>query len=211
MSFKRKVKGMIKFILNNIPARKFDVRVVSLAPNELLKGRVALITGGTSGIGFHMAKAFLRSGAAVVITGRSEERLRLACGELNEDDHYKGRLFGLVMDNTRVDLFHDRFQKALDKVGSGGFPHIDILVNNAGVLGASMPNATEEAFDKVIDTNLKGVFLLASCDFRLYAFQVGNTRPDAWTCQEPCPLWCYGERDSARAYGHPDVVERWSR
>ena len=124
---------MIKFILNNIPARKFDVRVVSLAPNELLKGRVALITGGTSGIGFHMAKAFLRSGAAVVITGRSEERLRLACGELNEDDHYKGRLFGLVMDNTRVD------------------------------------------------------------------------------CQEPCPLWCYGERDSARAYGHPDVVERWSR
>ena len=52
MSFKRKVKGMIKFILNNIPARKFDVRVVSLAPNELLKGRVALITGGTSGIGF---------------------------------------------------------------------------------------------------------------------------------------------------------------
>ena len=50
MSFKRKVKGMIKFILNNIPARKFDVRVVSLAPNELLKGRVALITGGTSGI-----------------------------------------------------------------------------------------------------------------------------------------------------------------
>ena len=134
MSFKRKVKGMIKFILNNIPARKFDVRVVSLAPNELLKGRVALITGGTSGIGFHMAKAFLRSGAAVVITGRSEERLRLACGELNEDDHYKGRLFGLVMDNTRVDLFHDRFQKALDKVGSGGFPHIDILVNNAGVV-----------------------------------------------------------------------------
>ena len=161
MSFKRKVKGMIKFILNNIPARKFDVRVVSLAPNELLKGRVALITGGTSGIGFHMAKAFLRSGAAVVITGRSEERLRLACGELNEDDHYKGRLFGLVMDNTRVDLFHDRFQKALDKVGSGGFPHIDILVNNAGVLGASMPNATEEAFDKVIDTNLKGVFFLS--------------------------------------------------
>lgn len=111
---------MIKFILNNIPARKFDVRVVSLAPNELLKGRVAL-SRRNERIGFHMAKAFLRSGAAVVITGRSEERLRLACGELNEDDHYKGRLFGLVMDNTRVDLFHDRFQKALDKVGSGGF------------------------------------------------------------------------------------------
>ena len=150
---------MIKFILNNIPARKFDVRVVSLAPNELLKGRVALITGGTSGIGFHMAKAFLRSGAAVVITGRSEERLRLACGELNEDDHYKGRLFGLVMDNTRVDLFHDRFQKALDKVGSGGFPHIDILVNNAGVrrdnLMVFMPG---EDWDSVLGTGLGGFY-----------------------------------------------------
>ena len=40
MSFKRKVKGIIKFILYSIPARKFDVRVVNLAPNELLKGRV---------------------------------------------------------------------------------------------------------------------------------------------------------------------------
>lgn len=100
-----------------------------------------------------------------------------------------------------------------------------------------MPNATEEAFDKVIDTNLKGVFFLSqlfggylkankvegnilnvgssSClrpATSAYTLsQVGNTRPDAWTCQEPCPLWCYGERDSARAYGHPDVVERWSR
>lgn len=161
MSFKRKVKGLMKFILYSIPARKFDVRVVNFAPNELLKGRVALITGGTSGIGFHMAKVFLRSGAAVVITGRSEERLQRACMELNEDNIYEGRLFSVVMDNTKVDLFQDCFQIALDRVKASGFPHIDILVNNAGVLGASMPNATENEFDKVIDTNLKGVFFLS--------------------------------------------------
>lgn len=161
MSLKRKVKGGIKFILNNIPARKFNVQVVNLAPNELLKGRVALITGGTSGIGFHIAKAFLRSGAAVIITGRSEERLRRACAELNEDRTYTDSLFSIMMDNTEVRLFKTCFQEVIDKVRAKGYRQIDILVNNAGVLGASMPSATEEEFDKVIDTNLKGVFFLS--------------------------------------------------
>ena len=152
---------MIKFILHNIPARKFNVQVVNLAPSELLKGRVALITGGTSGIGLHMAEAFLRSGAAVIITGRSEERLQRACSGLNKDNAYEGRLFSLVLDNTKVDSFEERFQIALNKVKASGYPHIDILVNNAGILGASMPNATEEVFDQVMDTNLKGVFFLS--------------------------------------------------
>ena len=161
MSFKKKLKSAIHFILGCIPTRKYDVHVINLSANELLKGRVALITGGTSGIGFHMAKAFLRSGAAVIITGRSEERLQRACVEFNEGNIYGGRLFSVVMDNTRVDLFQDCFQIALDQLKANEFPHIDILVNNAGVLGVSMPNATEDEFDKVIDTNLKGVFFLS--------------------------------------------------
>ena len=152
---------MIKFILHNIPARKFNVQVVNLAPNELLKGRVALITGGTSGIGFHMAEAFLRSGAAVIVTGRSEERLLRACSELKKNNDNEGRLFSMVWDNTQVSCFEECFQTALNKVKACGYPYIDILVNNAGVLGASMPNAREEEFDRVIDTNLKGVFFLS--------------------------------------------------
>lgn len=152
---------MIKFILHNIPARKFNVQVVNLAPSELLKDRVALITGGTSGIGFHMAEAFLRSGAAVIVTGRSEERLLRACSELKKNNDNEGRLFSMVWDNTQVSCFEERFQTALNKVKAFGYSHIDILVNNAGVLGASMPNAREEEFDRVIDTNLKGVFFLS--------------------------------------------------
>ena len=124
MSFKKKLKSAIHFILGCIPTRKYDVHVINLSANELLKGRVALITGGTSGIGFHMAKAFLRSGAAVIITGRSEERLQRACVELNEGNIYGGRLFSVVMDNTRVDLFQDCFQIALDQLKANEFPHI---------------------------------------------------------------------------------------
>lgn len=161
MSLKQIVKGVIKYILNNIPARKFDVNLVNLAPNQLLKGRVALITGGTSGIGFHMAKAFLRSGAVVIITGRNEERLQQAYSELNETGQYENCLFSLVMDNMNVDSFQECFHTALNQVRSRGFSYIDILVNNAGVLGASMPNAKAEDFDKVISTNLKGVFFLS--------------------------------------------------
>ncbi|WP_347144389.1 hypothetical protein [Parabacteroides distasonis] len=52
ISLRKKVKEMMKFILSNIPARKFDVRVVTLAPHELLRGRIALITCGMGGIDF---------------------------------------------------------------------------------------------------------------------------------------------------------------
>ena len=52
ISLRKKVKEVMKFILSNIPARKFDVRVVTLAPHELLRGRIALITCGMGGIDF---------------------------------------------------------------------------------------------------------------------------------------------------------------
>ena len=87
--------------------------------------------------------------------------MKRACTELNEGGTYTDNLFSIMMDSTEVQLFEERFQKALDTIGAKGYGCIDILVNNAGVLGASMPNATEEEFDKVIDTNLKGVFFLS--------------------------------------------------
>lgn len=156
-----RIKRIVKFILNSIPARKYNLQVVNLAPNELLNGRVALVTGGTSGIGLHIARTFLHSGAAVIITGRSEERLLRTCDELDEGCIYGNRLFRMVLDNTQVECFGKCFQKAVDEVKSCGYPHIDILVNNAGVMGTSMPHASEKEFDKVMDTNLKGVFFLS--------------------------------------------------
>lgn len=172
MSIKNKLKAVIKFILNNIPARKFDVQIVNLHINELLKGRVAFITGGTSGIGFHIAEAFLHSGAAVIITGRSKERLQKACELLNTDKHYSNRLFYVEMDNTKVELFSDCFQEALSMISDKGYKQIDILVNNAGILGAPLSNTTEEEFDNVMDTNLKSVFFLS----RLFASYMRQNR-----------------------------------
>lgn len=157
-------KKIAKLILNNMPVsgRKFTVEQVTLSQQELLKGRTALITGGTSGIGFYIAKAFLNAGATVVITSRKEENLTKAYASLNPDRLYDNRVFGIVLDNAKVEKFQAGFDEALRKVkATGKDACIDILVNNAGILGGSMPNATESEFDSVIETNLKGVFFLS--------------------------------------------------
>lgn len=152
------IKLLIEKVLKVIFAKRpiyVTANITSAVPSELLKGRCALITGGTSGIGFAIAKAFLDAGASVVITGRSQERLDKACAALGCD----GRVYSCVLDNRDIKSFASTFQYILDIIR--GVNIIDILVNNAGVRGARMPNADEETFDAVIDTNLKGVFFLS--------------------------------------------------
>lgn len=153
---KNKVKSALTFMLHGQPP-VVSAQVVTLAPSELLKGKCALITGGTSGIGFNIAKAFLNAGAIVIITGRNQARLEKASKELG----HEGRVYNFVMDNTNVQTFAPTLKRMIEQLSKDGYGHIDILVNNAGVLGASLPNATEEEYDAVLDTNLKGVFFLS--------------------------------------------------
>lgn len=108
MSLKQYLKRGFRFILQGVPIKNIQASIVTLAPNELLKSRVALITGGTSGIGFSIAKAFLNSGATVIITGRNDERIKEACMKL-ESDLYKGKILGVVLDNTKVETFETDF------------------------------------------------------------------------------------------------------
>lgn len=153
MRFLGKMKGIIKAALNRIqPKAIIQANVSKLAPNELLKGRCALITGGTSGIGYAIAEAFLEAGAKVIITGRTQSKLDKVVVQLMQ----YGTCCGVVMDVTKVETLQDCFKVSVSKYGK-----IDILVNNAGISGASIANATSEKFDEVIDTNLKGVFFLS--------------------------------------------------
>ncbi len=149
-----RIKHRIKSIFH--PQRVVNVKVVSMASNELLKGRCALITGGTSGIGFSIAEAFIKAGATVIITGRSQERIDTVLSKLP-----KGKFFGIVLDNTKVDSFESKFSNILEMLKNSNIFQIDILVNNAGVNGKGMPNATEKEYDNILDTNLKGVFFLS--------------------------------------------------
>jgi NAD(P)-dependent dehydrogenase (short-subunit alcohol dehydrogenase family) len=120
-----------------------------------LSAKTAVVTGGGGGIGRGIARAFVRSGAAVVISGRSPEPLRETCAELTG---LGGRCRYVVSDITSAtDLAH-LVETGL-KFGDGV---LDCWVNNAGSASAADVSAlidlTESQWDAVVDTNLKRTF-----------------------------------------------------
>jgi 3-oxoacyl-[acyl-carrier protein] reductase len=115
-----------------------------------LKDRVAVITGGSRGLGKAIARRFLEEGAVVVITATKEETLRKTAEELSA----LGRIEGVVMNVSQFSDVQEKIAGIIEKYG-----HVDILVNNAGITAdAQLLKMTEEQFDSVISVNLKGVF-----------------------------------------------------
>ena len=161
MSIKTYLRRGISYIIHGQPIVNNNVtaNISSLSPNELLKGRTALITGGTSGIGLEMAISFINAGAFVVITGRDESRLESARQKIRNKTMQAERIASVVMDNRDVETFNQKFIEILELTPN---KHIDILVNNAGIIGGgNFGNIKSEVFDSVIGTNLKGVLFLS--------------------------------------------------
>lgn len=158
MKIRDYIKRGIKYIIYGQPTTKIIAQISYLAPTEMLVGRTALITGGTSGIGYEMAKAFINAGATCIITGRNETKLNEASKRIDEETSRKGHIYGLTWDVTNIENDKVKFQEALSLIGSR---KIDILVNNAGVVGGEIRVCDEEKYDAIIDTNLKGTFFLS--------------------------------------------------
>jgi 3-oxoacyl-[acyl-carrier protein] reductase len=129
-----------------MPGRGLGIYDVSMA--NLLKGKYALVTGGTRGIGRSVAESLLAEGAGVAICGRSEKSVQRAVGEL------QGEVIGLVADISKPEDVAALFQFIDQR-----FPKLDILVNNAGI-GIFKPTAelTIEDWRATLDLNLSGVF-----------------------------------------------------
>lgn len=151
------VRG-IKYIFNGIPETKVYTNIVSLSPSDMLKGRTALITGGTSGIGYEITKAFIRAGATCIITGRNQEKINKASSSIELELNAAGSIFGLKMDVTRVPNMNNCVNEIIRTSPSH---KIDILVNNAGIVGGEIKDCSEETYDQILDTNLKGTFFLS--------------------------------------------------
>ncbi len=169
------LKRIYKYIFYGIPCKKTVVNILSVSRNELLKNRCALITGGTSGIGYAIAEEFLNVKCSVIITGRNKEKLDIACKELREK-YGNDSVFGIILDNSNIRVFDKVFAEILSEVNKSGIHQIDILVNNAGVNSVGMPFALEEDFDNVLDTNLKGTYFLSQmfCTYLKNNKIVGN-------------------------------------
>ena len=116
----------------------------------LLDGKVAIITGGSKGIGFGIAERFCKEGAKVIICSRNDSELSKAASQLGCDSHQLD-----VSDSGAVRSMADWFSKEHGE--------LDILVNNAGLIRpGTIKSATEEDWDLQIDVNLKGPFLMSN-------------------------------------------------
>lgn len=151
------IKRTLKAVLNKMqPKTIIQANISSLAQNELLKGRSALITGGTSGIGFAIAEAFINAGASVCITGRDSKRCENAVKQLTLQAGKQDNVVitYAVMNMQDVSSFEPVYFNIVDQMGK-----IDILVNNAGTGGVG--DTPEELFDSVLSVNLKGTYFLS--------------------------------------------------
>ena len=118
-----------------------------------LNNKVAIVTGGSRGIGYATVEAFLREGAKVILTASSPASAQKAVDSLKEK-YPEAVVEGISPDLTSLASVQEAFNEVLKKHG-----RIDILVNNAGMSERTpFENYTEEIFDKVMDLNIKGVF-----------------------------------------------------
>jgi len=122
-----------------------------------LKGKVALVTGGSRGLGRAMVRGFASAGASVVIASRKVDACQSLAAEVTDEFGAEALAVG-----ANVSSWDDC--DALVDAAYGRFDRVDVLVNNAGMspLYPALDQVTESLFDKVIGVNLKGPFRLSA-------------------------------------------------
>lgn len=157
----KRIKKAVRRVVG--PLRQISYINNYIYKGDLLKGRTALITGGTSGIGLAIAKSYLMNGCNVIITGRNQQKIDDAVKVLKKvNGSKKEKIFGFRFDIFDVENIQNNFDKLLDS----GVSKIDILVNNAGVMkGKSIGTTKIEDYELCLKTNLEGTYFLSQTFF----------------------------------------------
>lgn len=150
MKLKKYLKNAIKYILYESKPKQVYVKVDNVLPNNILVGKVVLITGGSDGIGLSIAKKFTAHGATVIITGRNEEKLKSACKKNNIADYIANDIKKIEEHDKILNYIFDKYKR------------LDILINNAGISlhETDYLEVTENGFDNQFDINFKGAYFL---------------------------------------------------
>ena len=133
-----------------------------------LAGKVALITGGGTGIGRAIAQAVAREGASVAVAGRRLEKVKEVAGAIEKQG---GAALALQCDVSHVTDAERAISETAKKFGK-----LDVLVNNAGTLSVStVDTIAEDDWDRVITVNLKGPFLMSRAALKEFRKNGGGT------------------------------------
>lgn len=133
----------------------------------MLKGKTAIVTGGTRGIGLSIVKTYLENGANVALTGSRRETVEKALAQLTE---YQDRVMGIWPDLCDPEEVAKSFASVKERFGS-----LDILANNAGISSrTSLYDYTIEEFIKIFEINVKAVFVCTQAAARIMREQGGG-------------------------------------
>lgn len=133
----------------------------------MLKGKTAIVTGGTRGIGLAIVRKYLENGANVALAGSRKESVDKALQQLSG---YEGRVIGIWPDLCDPEAVAKAFAEVKERFGK-----VDILANNAGISSkTSLYDYTLDEFSKIMDLNVKAVFVCSQAAARIMKEQGGG-------------------------------------
>lgn len=145
----------IKTKIKKLFPKPVNTPIVIMPSNgEELKNKVALISGGSGGIGLAIARTFLKSGAKVIITGTNQGKLEKICSEIDDEN-----LKSIVLIYSDSTSFEDKLKEVVSIFGK-----IDIFVSSTGIhvnrIGLDFLNITVDEYDSIMGINLKGTYFM---------------------------------------------------
>lgn len=162
MKIKKIVKNFLKYLKSG---GVVYASVITREKCEIHSGKVVLVTGGTSGFGFAIAKTFLNQGACVIITGRNKEKMDNAIAALHSN-----KVKGIIWDLSDSSLAKSKLTEANSLFGP-----INVYVNNAGVWTPKKWRIiSEDDWNNIVDINMKGLFFMAKEEALLMESIVNN-------------------------------------
>lgn len=153
MGYKSLLKKIARFILVSQPSNHVEVKLGQIRYGNLLEGKNIVITGGSRGLGFAMAKKFVSEGASVLIVGRNEDTLIKAKNAIG------GGNCKYISYNTDDVYNADSFMNECWKLLGG----VDVFVSNAGISfhEGNFKNVTIDGFDRQFNTNFRSYYFLS--------------------------------------------------